>query len=69
MGEKTWMTKIQIATKITKKEQYRFIRQEDWFTFMRSLEKGKMYCLTGLVRFFNTTMKPHKKLNNQSFGQ
>ena len=62
LGEKTWMTKIQMAPKIKKKEQYTFIRQEDWITFIRSLESGKMYRLSELVQFFNTTMRPLNKL-------
>lgn len=33
------MTKIQTAPKITKKEQYVFIREEEWFTFMISLDR------------------------------
>lgn len=68
LGETPRMTRIQFAPKITKKDQYVFVKQDDWIIFMRLLESGKMYRLSDLVQLFNTRMKPYKKLTNKSFA-
>ena len=68
LGETPRMTRIQMAPKLTKKDQYVYVRQDDWIIFMQSIESGKMYRLTDLVQLFNTKMKPFKKITNRSFA-
>ena len=60
------MTKVYVAPHL--KEDRSYVNQREWITFMQSVEK-RLYRLSDLVKLFNQTMKPYKKLTNQSFGQ
>lgn len=65
------MTKVYVAPKLKQDryQDYAYIKQQEWCLFIRSVESNKLYKLTDLVKLYNETMKPPKKLNNRSFGQ
>lgn len=60
------MTKVYVAPHL--KEDHSFVSEQEWVTFMRSLEANKLYKLSDLVKHFNQTIRPYKQLTNKGFA-